>query len=113
MLAYATGNNRAGDPQSESYGDSGGEPPAVAVSPPEIASEGAAEGASEGDLEAQSNNGADPQAQTYVLNTNTHRFHYPYCSSVSAMKEKNKQVFEGTREEVIEQGYQPCVVCKP
>ena len=113
VIDYATGNNRAGDPQSESYGESSGEPPAVAASPPESASEGAVEDASEDGAEVQSDNGADPQSETYVLNTNTHRFHYPYCSSVSAMKEKNKQVYEGTREELIEQGYQPCGVCSP
>ena len=28
---------------------------------------------------------------TYVLNTNTKKFHRPSCSSVSQMKEKNRQ----------------------
>ena len=50
---------------------------------------------------------------TYVLNTNTKKFHYPDCDSVNEMKEKNKQVFNGTREEVIEMGYSPCGKCKP
>ncbi len=53
------------------------------------------------------------QAQTYILNTNTHKFHYPDCSSVSDMKEKNKKVFTGTREEAIAQGYVPCKRCNP
>ncbi len=52
-------------------------------------------------------------AQTYILNTNTHKFHYPNCSSVSDMKEKNKKVFTGTRDEAIAQGYVPCKRCKP
>ena len=50
---------------------------------------------------------------TYILNTNTKKFHYPYCDSVNEMKDKNKQIFTGTREEVIETGYSPCGKCKP
>ena len=52
-------------------------------------------------------------AFSYVLNTNTHRFHYPDCESVKKIKDKNKQAFCGTREEVIEAGYQPCGQCHP
>ena len=50
---------------------------------------------------------------TYVLNTNTKKFHYPYCESVNEMKDKNKQAFTGNRDEVIEMGYSPCGRCKP
>lgn len=49
----------------------------------------------------------------YVLNTNTKKFHLPDCSSVKTMKDKNKQVFNGSREEVIAQGYKPCKRCNP
>lgn len=50
---------------------------------------------------------------TYILNTNTKRFHDPSCPSVQETKEKNKQNFYGTREEVIAKGYVPCGRCKP
>ena len=50
---------------------------------------------------------------TYVLNTNTKKFHYPTCSSVNDMKEKNKQIYTGSREEVINMGYVPCKRCNP
>ena len=50
---------------------------------------------------------------SYILNTNTKKFHYPDCSSVNDMKEKNKEVFTGSREELIEMGYFPCGRCKP
>ena len=50
---------------------------------------------------------------TYVLNTNTKKFHYPYCSSVNAIKDKNRRDFTGTREEVIQMGYEPCGRCHP
>jgi DNA-entry nuclease len=55
----------------------------------------------------------DTQAITYILNTNTKKFHYPSCSSVSQMKEKNKKSFTGSRDEVIAQGYASCGRCHP
>lgn len=53
------------------------------------------------------------EASTYILNTNTKRFHYPSCSSVDEMKDKNKQEYTGTRDELIAEGYKPCGRCKP
>ena len=50
---------------------------------------------------------------TYVLNKNTHKFHYPSCSSADDIKPKNRKEFTGTREEVIAQGYDPCKRCNP
>ncbi len=50
---------------------------------------------------------------TYILNSNTGKFHYPSCSSVKDMKEKNKVYFYGTREEAIAKGYVPCKRCNP
>lgn len=64
----------------------------------------------------------DPEAETnadgevihdYVLNTGRKRFHYPNCSSVGQMSEKNKQPYTGSREDLIDQGYQPCGSCNP
>lgn len=49
----------------------------------------------------------------YILNTNTKKFHYPSCSSVDDMKEKNKKEYVGSRDELIAQGYSPCGRCKP
>ena len=37
----------------------------------------------------------------------------PDCSSVDDIKEKNKREFTGTRDELIEDGYEPCGICKP
>jgi DNA-entry nuclease len=53
------------------------------------------------------------QSVTYILNTNTKKFHYPSCSSVSQMKEKNKKSFTGSRDEAIAQGYSSCGRCHP
>lgn len=49
----------------------------------------------------------------YILNTNTKKIHFPSCSSVDQMKEKNKQATDLSKEELISQGYSPCGRCKP
>lgn len=51
--------------------------------------------------------------KTYVLNTNTHKFHDPDCSSVSQMKEKNKRIITESRDQIIADGYDPCGRCHP
>lgn len=53
------------------------------------------------------------QGTTYILNTNTKKFHYPSCSSVKQMKESNKKEYTGDRADVISQGYNPCKRCHP
>ncbi len=50
---------------------------------------------------------------TYILNTNTKRFHLPTCSSCEEMKPKNRQETTLTREELIDMGYKPCGRCNP
>lgn len=57
--------------------------------------------------------GTQTEAADYVLNTNTKRFHYPDCKSVTDMKEKNKQYYHGSREDLINQGYKACGNCRP
>ena len=64
------------------------------------------------DAPALENSTEEPQV-AYIANTNTKKFHYPDCSSVKDMKESNKLYFTGTRDELIEQGYQPCKRCNP
>lgn len=54
-----------------------------------------------------------PVENTYVLNTNTKKFHLSGCSSVNQMKENNKETVQGSREELIRQGYDPCQRCHP
>ena len=50
---------------------------------------------------------------TYILNTNTKKFHKPTCSSVHDIKDKNKKEITTTREDVISRGYDPCGRCHP
>lgn len=50
---------------------------------------------------------------TYILNTNSNKFHIPSCSSVNDMSEHNKLPVDWSREDVIDAGYSPCHRCKP
>ena len=53
------------------------------------------------------------EGTSYVLNTNTKKFHYTWCSSVDEMKAKNREDFTGSRDDVIARGFVPCKRCKP
>ncbi len=53
------------------------------------------------------------EQNTYVLNTNSKKFHHPDCSSAKTIADKNKQTYTGTREELIDDGYSPCGNCDP
>ena len=57
--------------------------------------------------------GTTPETMTYILNTSSKRFHKQTCSGVTDMKEENKQVYTGTRDDLIDEGYTPCGICKP
>lgn len=61
----------------------------------------------------QEDSSSVPTGTTYILNTNTKKFHKPSCSSVNDMKDSNKAEFVGNRSDVIERGYDPCGRCKP
>lgn len=50
---------------------------------------------------------------TYVINTNSKKFHKPECSSVEDMSPQNKKEVNTSRDELIEQGYSPCKSCNP
>lgn len=51
--------------------------------------------------------------ESYIINTNTHKFHKPSCSSVADTKEENKETVTESRSELIEKGYEPCRRCHP
>ncbi len=51
--------------------------------------------------------------QTYILNTNTRKFHLPDCSGAADIKGKNREEYTGTREKLTSQGYEPCGRCHP
>ena len=51
--------------------------------------------------------------EDYMINTSTKKFHHPDCSSIINTKEENKESFNGPRQWLIENGYEPCGKCKP
>ena len=51
--------------------------------------------------------------KTYVLNTNTMKFHKEGCGSVKDIKDHNKGSFTGNRDDLIGKGYAPCGRCHP
>ena len=61
------------------------------------------------------NNTASQQtsSQSYVLNTNSKKFHYPSCASAKKIKDSNKAVSSESRSALISKGYLPCGNCNP
>lgn len=57
--------------------------------------------------------GAGTTAGSYVLNTNSHKFHRPGCSSVDTISPKNRKDVNESREQIIREGYAPCKRCNP
>ena len=49
----------------------------------------------------------------YVININSGKFHYPSCNGVQSMNVSNRDDFYGSRDELIEKGYEPCGSCDP
>jgi DNA-entry nuclease len=113
-IDYATGDSHLTDGETEAAAAA----TAVQGEQPQIVQETQAEQentASETEAAAQETaaSAQNTQSVTYILNTNTKKFHYPSCSSVSQMKEKNKKSFTGSRDEAIAQGYSSCGRCNP
>ena len=79
-----------------------------------VRTERAREAAEDGDARAvPAERSAPAQAEDYVLNMSSEKFHYPSCSAVGEISERNRWDYHGTREDIIEMGYQPCKLCNP
>jgi DNA-entry nuclease len=52
-------------------------------------------------------------AENFVLNTNSKRFHKPSCKDANSMKAENRQEVFTARELLTAQGYKPCGSCDP
>lgn len=59
------------------------------------------------------NPGQQQSTSSYVLNTNTNVFHYPNCRDVSKISTENYATSDGTRDDIISQGYRSCGHCNP
>lgn len=49
----------------------------------------------------------------YVLNRGTMKFHYPTCASVKDITPKHRTLYTGSRAELLNLGYEPCLRCNP
>ncbi|GAA6491490.1 MAG TPA: DNA/RNA non-specific endonuclease [Candidatus Bariatricus faecipullorum] len=67
-------------------------------------------GASSGVTSGETDSGDET---TYIVNKNTGKFHLPDCGSVADIKPRNKKEVTGSRDELLEQGYEPCGRCRP
>ena len=63
--------------------------------------------------EAENTPQSENSETTYVLNTNTMKFHRSDCSSVAKMAGNNKEYTTEKREALIREGYSPCGICNP
>ena len=56
---------------------------------------------------------AEESSGEYVMNTNTKKVHKSTCSKVDDISEANKQKYVGSLQDLIDNGYSPCGICKP
>lgn len=53
------------------------------------------------------------EAADYVLNTNSKKYHLPDSSCVDKIKAENRENYHGTKEDLEDDGYVACKICKP
>ena len=61
---------------------------------------------------SQSSSSSKSSSGSYIGNKNSKVFHYPSCSDVGRMKDKNK-VYFSSRDEAVSRGYKSCGHCHP
>lgn len=103
--ANQTGGTGSAAQNAASGQNTGGAAGAGAASGAAIASANAGGGNADG--------AAGASASSYVLNTNSHKFHLPSCSSVDTISPKNRKDVNESREQIIREGYAPCKRCNP
>ena len=50
---------------------------------------------------------SESDTRTYILNTNTKKFHLKSCSSAKNLPDKNREEYSGNRNDLISKGYEP------
>lgn len=64
-------------------------------------------------IRTETNDMGTEEFREYIINENTKKFHLPDCKSAASIKEENRKNYTGTREELIQMGYEPCKSCNP
>ena len=72
-----------------------------------------ADGTSKETADAQNPNDSTEVIKRFVLNKKSKKFHTETCSQGKGISEENKENYEGTREELINDGYVPAGCCEP
>ncbi len=67
---------------------------------------------SNGKLQTQTTSGEQAEAE-YILNTSSRKFHKADCTQAQDVKDSNRDLFAGDREDVIRQGYEAAKCCNP
>lgn len=63
--------------------------------------------------QAGEDDASNHETSTYVVNTNTGKFHRPDCDAVPKIAKQNRKDLESGRDALIAQGYTACGICKP
>ncbi|MDO5132374.1 MAG: DNA/RNA non-specific endonuclease [Eubacteriales bacterium] len=83
-------------------------------SSPEVSSEAVADEPGTASETAPDTSGtSSKKTWDYIVNVSSLIFHLPDCPSVEKMSRKNRQGFNGSRQELIDMGYVPCNYCRP
>ncbi|MDD6559911.1 MAG: CAP domain-containing protein [Lactimicrobium massiliense] len=53
------------------------------------------------------------EGNSYIVNTRTLKFHYPWCHEVSRINSSNRANVGNSRNDLIRFGYEPCKICNP
>lgn len=66
-----------------------------------------------GESQSAADNINNSKSGKYVINKNTKKIHDLNCISVLHISKKNRFDFDGKMQDLINEGYSPCKVCKP
>ncbi len=64
-------------------------------------------------LESSTTTQTQAGAGVYILNTGSKKFHLSTCGQAGSIRQDNRREFSGSRQELIDEGYQPAGCCKP
>ena len=56
---------------------------------------------------------APEEEARYVINLKSEKFHLPDCAGAAAIAPENREDYTGTRQSLLDRGYQACGQCKP
>ena len=78
-----------------------------------VRTEKSAQAAQTKETDAPTRGSDNDTEEDYVLNRSSKKFHYPDCTGAAEIKEHNRWEYHGTRQSVLDMGYEPCKICNP